>query len=200
MASGDGPALAHRSVSNIRTAPGQQPTPSTPHTPPRAIHGSYGSPATVRADDDFLLIEIGSRNIRVGFAGDSVPKAVLSSGPQDQRRAGDFRQWTESEALREYWAPEYEIWRYDLRDFDLGLFQDKLERMLRDAFTRYGTCFPRHWPDANWQLGIYSLTRGRAELAWSWTLQCLYRSCHLSLTFYSQNSRHLWCRCWPRRQ
>ncbi|EJP65143.1 Actin-related protein 10 [Beauveria bassiana] len=137
MASGDGPALAHRSVSNIRTAQGQQPTPSTPHTPPRAIPGSYGSPATVRADDDFLLIEIGSRNIRVGFAGDSVPKAVLSSGPQDQRRAGDFRQWTESEALREYWAPEYEIWRYDLRDFNLGLFQDKLERMLRDAFTRH---------------------------------------------------------------
>ncbi|KAM3544665.1 hypothetical protein ARSEF1564_002394 [Beauveria bassiana] len=137
MASGDGPALAHRSVSNIRTAPGQQPTPSTPHTPPRAIPGSYGSPATVRADDDFLLIEIGSRNIRVGFAGDSVPKAVLSSGPQDQRRAGDFRQWTESEALREYWAPEYEIWRYDLRDFNLGLFHDKLERMLRDAFTRH---------------------------------------------------------------
>ncbi|TQV99982.1 hypothetical protein V2A60_005395 [Cordyceps javanica] len=136
MASGNGPALAHRSVSNIRTAPGQQPTPSTPHTPPRAISGSYGSPATVRADDDFLLIEIGSRNIRVGFAGDSVPKAVLSSGPREQRRAGDFSRWTEPGAQREHWAPEHEIWRYDLRDFDLGLFQDKLERMLRDAFTR----------------------------------------------------------------
>ncbi len=137
MASGHGPALAHRSVSNIRSVSGQQSTPSTPHTPPRAISGgSYGSPATIRADDDFLLIEIGSRNVRVGFAGDSLPKAVMSSGPREQRRAGDFRQWTGSEALREHWAPEYEIWRYDLRDFDLGLFQDKLERVLRDAFTR----------------------------------------------------------------
>lgn len=139
MASGHGPALAHRSVSNIRTVSGQQSTPSTPHTPPRAISGSYGSPASIRADDDFLLIEIGSRNVRVGFAGDSVPKAVVSSGPREQRRAGDFRQWTGPEALGENWAPEYEIWRYDLRDFDLGLFQDKLERVLRDAFTRYAT-------------------------------------------------------------
>ncbi|KAJ6788659.1 hypothetical protein PWT90_04968 [Aphanocladium album] len=136
MSSGHGPSLAHRSVSNIRTVSGQQAIPSTPHTPPRAISGSYGSPATIRADDDFLLIEIGSRNIRVGFAGDSVPKAVLSSGPPEQRRAGDFRQWTGPDAPREHWAPEYEIWRYDLRDFDLGLFQDKLERVLRDAFTR----------------------------------------------------------------
>ncbi|OAA78330.1 Actin-like protein [Akanthomyces lecanii RCEF 1005] len=137
MASGHGPALAHRSVSNIRTVSGQQSTPSTPHTPPRTISGSYGSPASIRADDDFLLIEIGSRNVRVGFAGDSVPKAVVSSGPREQRRAGDFRQWTGPEALGENWAPEYEIWRYDLRDFDLGLFQDKLERVLRDAFTRH---------------------------------------------------------------
>ncbi|ATY63769.1 Actin-like protein [Cordyceps militaris] len=135
MASGNGPA-PHKNVSNIRTVAGPQPTPSTPHTPPRALSASYGSPASIRAEDDILLIEIGSRHVRVGFAGDSAPKAVLSSGPRDQRRAGDFRQWTGPDALREHWAPEYEIWRYDLRDFDLGLFQDKLGRVLRDAFTR----------------------------------------------------------------
>lgn len=136
MASGQGPALAHRSVSNIRTVSGQQ-LPATPHTPPRNLSGSFGSPATIRADDDFLLIEIGARHIRVGFAGDSAPKAVLSCGPREQRRVGDFRQWTGPESLHGHWAPDYEIWRYDLRDFDLGLFQDKLDRILRDAFTTY---------------------------------------------------------------
>lgn len=199
MASGHGPSLAHRSVSNIRTVSGQQAIPSTPHTPPRAISGSYGSPATIRADDDYLLIEIGSRHVRVGFAGDAAPKAILSSGPREQRRAGDFTQWTGPEALREHWASEYEIWRYDLRDFDLGLFQDKLERVLRDAFTRY-VVMPTITGQTLTGPGICSLTRGQEGLVSFWTQQCLYRFCHLSLIYYSPNSRHHWSLYWLRLQ
>ncbi|POR32926.1 Uncharacterized protein TPAR_06885 [Tolypocladium paradoxum] len=139
MSSGSGPALAHRSVASIRPAPTRsQQTPSTPHTPPRTVSSSYGSPSTIRADDDFVLIEIGSRFIRAGFAGDSLPKATLPCGPEQQRRVGDFRAWQAPGPLAsDAWAAEHEVWRCDVRDVDLGLFRDKLDRVLRDAFTRY---------------------------------------------------------------
>ncbi|GAB0135438.1 hypothetical protein EsDP_00003776 [Epichloe bromicola] len=139
MSSSAGPALAHRSVASIRSSTSQAPTsPSTPHTPPRTIAPSFGSPSTIRADDDFIILELGSRFIRAGFAGDSLPKACLTCGPEQQRRAGDFRAWQEPRSgTSTKWAIDYEIWRYDVRDFDLGLLQDKLDRMLRDAFTRF---------------------------------------------------------------
>lgn len=139
MSSGSGPALAHRSVASIRSLPNQgQAGPSTPHTPPRAISSSYGSPATIRADDDFILLELGSRYLRVGFAGDTLPKARLACGPETQRRAGDFRRWQgQGPSPAESWTADHEIWKYDIRDLDLELVQDRLERLLRDAFSRY---------------------------------------------------------------
>ncbi|GJN73346.1 ro-7-like protein [Purpureocillium lilacinum] len=138
MSSGAGHALAHRSVASIRAVPPQGQSPSTPHTPPRVISSTYSSPSTIRADDDFVLIEIGSRFARIGFAGDSLPKATLSCGPEQGRRAGDFRAWQQPAApSTDAWSDDYEIWRYDLRGLDLGLFHDKLDRLLRDAFTRY---------------------------------------------------------------
>ncbi|RFU75652.1 ro-7 [Trichoderma arundinaceum] len=137
MSSGTGPTLAHRSVASIRSAPTIQEQGTTPHTPPRTISNTYGSPATIRADDDFLIIQIGSRFVRAGFAGDNQPKAVLTSEPKDQRRAGDFRDWQQSGAVDlQSWEEKYEIWRYDLREVDLGLVYDKLDRLLRDAFGR----------------------------------------------------------------
>ena len=36
----------------------------------------------------------------------------------------------------EDWGTDYELWPLDLRDVDLGLIEDKLERALRDAYTR----------------------------------------------------------------
>jgi hypothetical protein len=140
MSSGQGPALAHRSVASIRSAPSQGQTgPATPNTPPRTIASAYGSPSTVRADDDIIVIELGSRFIRAGFAGDSTPKAILQCGPEQQRRVGDFRAWQQPSEQRkpgQAWATENEIWRHDLRTIDLGLVHDKLDRLLRDAFTK----------------------------------------------------------------
>lgn len=135
MSSGQGPALAHRSVSNIRsTTPGHSPGPSTP---PRVISASFGSPAAVRADDDFVLIEIGTRFLSVGFAGDAQPKARLSRNRHSGRRVGDFRQWLGSEeSVDESWQVERDIWQYDVRNTDLGVVKDRLEGMLRDAFTK----------------------------------------------------------------
>jgi actin-related protein len=137
--SASGATLAHRSVANIRGGgtPGGPSTPG-PHTPPRASNlSSFGSPSTVRADDEILVIELGARYLRVGFAGDSTPKAALSCGPAEQRRVGDFGAWQEPRRGGTAWSPEHEFWRFDLRELDLGLVEDKLDRMLRDAFTRY---------------------------------------------------------------
>lgn len=139
MSSGTGPTLAHRSVASIRSAPIQEQAGSgtAPHTPPRTISSTYGSPATIRADDDFLIIQIGSRFVRAGFAGDNQPKAVLTCEPKDQRRAGDFRDWQQPGVVDlQSGDKDYEIWRHDLREVDLGLVRDKLDRLLRDAFGR----------------------------------------------------------------
>lgn len=138
MSAGAGPTLAHRSVASIRSAPAQgSSSPSTPHTPPRPISTNYGSPSTVRADDDIIVIELGSRFVKVGFAGDSLPKATLQCGLEQQRRVGDFRAWgNEKKTPGQAWNEEFEIWRYDLREVDLGLVHDKLDRLLREAFTK----------------------------------------------------------------
>ncbi|KAF5975197.1 actin-related RO7 [Fusarium coicis] len=139
MASGAGSTLAHRSVASIRGGPPQGPSPTTPHTPNRSsVISSYGSPSTIRADDEFIVVELGSRHIRVGFAGDTSPRVVLQCSPEDQRRAGDFRGWQQpkrSPGLQ--WSKEHEFWRYDLRDIELGLYQDKLERVLHGAFSKF---------------------------------------------------------------
>ena len=140
MSSSAGPTLTHTRVASIRSAPSQggptQPS-NAPHTPTRTTTSTnYGSPATLRADDDLIILEIGSRRIRAGFAGDSAPKANLSSGPEEQRRAGDFRHWQAPSHRLDLWSEDNEIWRHDLRGFDLGLFQDKFDRLLREAFAK----------------------------------------------------------------
>jgi hypothetical protein len=139
MASSSGPTLAHTRVASIRSGPNQGHSSQTvPHTPPRTITSTYGSPSTIRADDDIIIIELGSRFVRVGFAGDSVPKAVLSCGPEQRRREGDFRAWEPPSGSRSNsaWVDDHQIWRHDVRDFDMALFEDKLERLLREAFTK----------------------------------------------------------------
>jgi hypothetical protein len=84
-----------------------------------------------------VVIELGSRFVRAGFAGDSLPKAVVQCGQEQRRRVGDFRAWESPERSPGHaWSAENEIWRYDLRTTDLGLVHDKLDRLLRDIFTR----------------------------------------------------------------
>ncbi|KAG6275911.1 hypothetical protein E4U48_001855 [Claviceps purpurea] len=143
MSSHVSPAPAHRSVAGIRPSMSQAaPSSTTAHTPSSSLVSSFGSPSTIRADEDFIILELGSRFIRAGFAGDSLPKACLTCGPAQQRRVGDFRAWQQPgpQGCERKWAVDYEMWRYDVRHVDLGLFRDKFDRVLRDAFTRY--CAP----------------------------------------------------------
>ena len=142
MSNPGGPA--HRSVSNIRPQRTVNPaSPATPHTPLRTIPSTYGSPSALRAEEDCVIIELGSRYLRAGFAGDAVPKAVVDFSPNEQRRAGDFRKWEVGydKSWRERiqgkgWGQAYELWKLDLRTVDLGLVGDKIERAVREAFTK----------------------------------------------------------------
>lgn len=142
-------APAHRSVSNIRPsisetrAPGAAPT--TPRTPIRPISSSsFGSPSALRAEEDCLILDFGSRYLRAGFAGDAAPKAVIGFGPDKQRRVGDYRQWEvnydsnwRQRPTGKGWGDEYELWKPDLRHVDLGLVGDRIERAMREALTKY---------------------------------------------------------------
>jgi hypothetical protein len=150
MASASGPSLPHRTVSSIRTGTTHSPSghgqsgPTSPRTPSRTVNSAFGSPSALRSEDEIIVVEFGARAIRAGFAGDPTPKAVLPLGPEHTRRVGDHRAWRighqDARIPRTNqgsdWAQDYELWRYDLREVDLGLVEDKLDRALREVFTK----------------------------------------------------------------
>jgi hypothetical protein len=134
----------HRSVSSIRQQPTANPaSPSSPHTPLRAIPSTFGSPSALRAEEDCIVIELGSRYLRAGFAGQALPKAVIDFGPDQQRRPGDYRKWEagyekdwRKRIQNNGWGDAYELWKPDLRGLDLGLVGEKIERAVREAYTK----------------------------------------------------------------
>lgn len=126
-----------------------------PHTPThrnRSLISSFGSSSSAlsfRNEEDAIIFEFGSRWLRAGFEGESVPMCVLGFGPEQSRRVGDYRGWIrhpegERTANRhaqgvdaEQWVKEYELWRMDLREVDLGLVEDKIERAVREIYNKY---------------------------------------------------------------
>lgn len=148
MAAPGGASLPHRAVSSIRggAAPSGDPSSSAnPRTPIRSIPSmpsQFNSPSSLRAEDEVLVIELGARRLRAGFAGDAVPKALVSFGPSQTRRVGDLRAWeagfVDDWARGTKWAEEHELWRNDVRGLDLGLVGDRMERGLREAFNKCG--------------------------------------------------------------
>lgn len=139
--------LPHRSVANIRSPTGAGHRPSShqsgPSTPLRPIPSNFGSPSSLRADDEIIIVEFGTRKLQVGFSGDPFPRGCVWFGPDQQRRVGDFRDWQadyrqdwRSAAAGGLWGRDHELWQYDVRGADLGLVGDKIERALREAFTK----------------------------------------------------------------
>ncbi len=135
--------LPHRSVANIRSPPGAGHHQSGPSTPLRPIASNFGSPSSLRADDEIIIVEFGTRKLQVGFSGDPAPRGCVWFGPDQQRRAGDFRDWQadyrqdwRSAAAAGLWGRDHELWQYDIRDVDLGVVGDKVEMALREAFTK----------------------------------------------------------------
>lgn len=103
-----GATLPHRAVSSIRggAVPTTVSTSSSsspaggpgdnPRTPLRSVPNvpsAFNSPSALRAEDEILVVEFGARKLRVGFAGDPVPKGLVVFSPPQARRVGDFRAW-----------------------------------------------------------------------------------------------------------
>lgn len=121
-------------------------TPETPRTPLlRTISSSFGSPGgSFRTEDEYVVIEVGARFLRCGFPGESAPRCTLSFGPDQQRRVGDYRQWDPEYSLKrrkrkrgQDWGQDHELYRMDLSTVDLGLVEDKFERAMREAYSKY---------------------------------------------------------------
>ncbi|KAJ5643600.1 uncharacterized protein N7484_006107 [Penicillium longicatenatum] len=127
--------------------------PDSPHTPQQQLRSgntsfaSNTSPgSSFRNEDDAIIFELGARWLRAGFEGSSSPVCVVRFGPEESRRAGDYRGWIEGGSGAqpsvqpvdaEDWTREYELWRLDLRQTDLGLVEDKIERAFRETYNQY---------------------------------------------------------------
>lgn len=78
--------------------------------------------------------------MRAGFTGENSPRCVVAYSPEHKRRVGDYRQWAAGYESRprkrkrgQSWGKEHELWRMDIEEVDLGLVEDKVERLLRDV-------------------------------------------------------------------
>ncbi|KAE8356536.1 hypothetical protein BDV28DRAFT_126811 [Aspergillus coremiiformis] len=125
--------------------------PSTPQHHLRSNNSSFASTSSasssLRGEEDAIIFEFGSRWLRAGFEGDSTPTCVVGCGPEDSRRAGDYRGWLKGspnadtspvQPLKaEEWTGAYELWKMNVRDVDLGLVEDKIERMFRETYNKY---------------------------------------------------------------
>lgn len=121
-------------------------TPESPRTPlGRSTSSFFGSPGgSFRNEDDYLVLEVGARFVRGGFPGESAPRCTLSFGPDAQRRVGDYRSWDPAYAsVRRKpkagyeWGQDYELYRLDLADVHLPLVEDRFERAMREAYSKY---------------------------------------------------------------
>ncbi|KAF1976858.1 actin-like ATPase domain-containing protein [Bimuria novae-zelandiae CBS 107.79] len=122
-------------------------TPETPRTPTlgRSVSSLFGSPGgSFRTEDEYVVIEVGSRYLRGGFPGESTPRCTLPYDPENQRRVGDYRQWDPDYAQKrrrpkkgQEWGQEYELYRMDLTKVDLRVVEDKFERMMREVYNKY---------------------------------------------------------------
>jgi actin-related protein len=112
----------------------------SPHTPlSRSVSGLYGSPgSSFRVDEENLLIfDFGTRLLRAGFAGEPSPRCRIAYTPNLWRRVGDYREYDEEYEAGKQNNEEYELWRPDVRDLDLGLVEDKIERLIRECENKF---------------------------------------------------------------
>lgn len=114
----------------------------SPHTPPRFHSSTYSSPGSgFRHEEDAVIIDLNSRALCAGFEGESGPQRKVGFGPDHSRRVGDYRIWLpdykRTNIKLEDAARAHELWRNDLKDVDLGLLEDKVERAVREVYNKY---------------------------------------------------------------
>jgi len=116
--------------------------PGSPHTPTRFIPSNYSSPGSAfRQEEDAVIFELDPRYLSAGFEGESGPQCTISFSPHRARRLGDYREWMsdykrKSENI-EIRSKDYELWRNSVKDLDLGLLEDRLERGVREAYNKH---------------------------------------------------------------
>jgi len=110
-----------------------------PATPPtRHLSSNLSTPgSTYGKEEDAIIFELTPRYIQAGIEGESHPQCRISFTPNGSRRHGDYRAWLPgnshvSEDPDSSWGDGYELWRNDLKDFDLGLLNDNTH-LLVDA-------------------------------------------------------------------
>ena len=126
----------------------------SPRTPvgasARLSTSAFNSPSQAfRADDDVFVLEIGARHLRMGLGGEGASRAYLSFEPETGKRVGDWSAWIPEDfegaakiplgkrPKYESWGQEHELYRLDLREMDLRLVGDKLERAVRNALVEH---------------------------------------------------------------
>ena len=124
-----------------------QPNPPSPHTPQqqRRVSSALSSPSvSYRSEEEAVIFEFGTRHVSAGFIGESYPRCKLGFGPEESRRVGDYRRWLpgydEGQRKKQRvksWGEDHELWQMDLRGMDIGIVEDKIERAVREAFTKY---------------------------------------------------------------
>lgn len=133
---------SNAAASSVPLALRQGNQPSSPQTPNQFVSSNFSSPgSTFRTEEDVVIIELGSRFLRAGFAGEHSPQCIVGFGPRESRRLGDYSDWApgrrKSSGDIDAWGHDHELWRLDIRDLDLGLVGDKIERAVRTVYNDY---------------------------------------------------------------
>lgn len=117
--------------------------PGSPHTPSRYISSVQSSPGSsfFRAEEDPIIVHLDPRRLSAGFQGESGPQCTIPFTPQNSTRIGDYRTLLPGYKRKrediQARSKEYELWRSDVRDVDMGLLEDKLERAVREAYNQH---------------------------------------------------------------
>ncbi|KAK5106461.1 hypothetical protein LTS08_000580 [Lithohypha guttulata] len=116
---------------------------TTPVTPPtRFISSNLSTPGSAYGkEDDAVIIELSPRYLKAGIEGESHPQIRYDFTPEKAQKLGDYRQYlpgyTRQESKNGAWGEGHELWRNDLKNFDLGLLSDKVERAVREIYNKH---------------------------------------------------------------
>jgi len=165
---------------------------ASPHTPVSRLSSQLyssqsGSPSgttVLHQLDEPLVFDIGTRFIRAGLANEDSPRCVIEMRPEYFGRVGlkgkggtrgDIRNGIKGGPRFQGTGSEvWELWSRDLRDKDIGVVEDLLERMLREVYNKYA-------PNTCSLLAILALSR--SELSWTKSIirlltmlfRCMYK-------------------------
>lgn len=138
------PTTPYKGSSTSRTSTAGA-NPATPQH--RFSTAGFASPSSsLHQVDEPLIFELGTRFFRAGFANESAPRCRISITPDMygrvglKGRGGNRANMRTGEPagprIRNTGSEEWELWMNDLRLKDLGVVEDLMERVLREAYNK----------------------------------------------------------------